>query len=316
VIKTISRVGSQPIGVALPFDGSRVWVSSQDHVAVINDKDMVNNEIDLPTNCHRPFGLDSDTEKIPEGRQFILWIALSDCNEVEAAEAKYYFNIGNTLYPTGAYPVAFGQFMGPTPKAAGPAAQSAAAAGDPCSGPFDATVNGNLTVAEGDSCQIVNGGQVTGNVTVSGGNFVLSGAPVGGSVTVDGGRFTIGPAATVGGDVLVSNVPAGPKGNSVCGTTVEGTVQADGNAAPVQIGSASPMVCAGNKIGGDLVVDGNSAAAQVFDNQVSGSLQASNNTGLLDVVGNSIGTTLQCQNNTMLILGGNNTAAQKTGQCN
>jgi len=33
------------------------------------------------------------------------------------------------------------------------------------------------------------------------------------------------------------------------------------------------------------------------------------------VVGNTVGGTLQCQNNTMLILGGNNTARQKTGQC-
>jgi hypothetical protein len=55
---------------------------------------------------------------------------------------------------------------------------------------------------------------------------------------------------------------------------------------------------------------------QVFDNQVAGALQADNNTGPLDVVGNTVGTTLQCQNNTMLILGGNNTAARTTGQCN
>ena len=52
-----------------------------------------------------------------------------------------------------------------------------------------------------------------------------------------------------------------------------------------------------------------------FDNQVTGALQANNNTGVLDVVGNTVGTTLQCQNNTMLIMGGNNTARQKTGQC-
>ena len=52
-----------------------------------------------------------------------------------------------------------------------------------------------------------------------------------------------------------------------------------------------------------------------FDNQVTGALQANNNTGVLDVVGNTVGTTLQCQNNTMLIMGGNNTTRQKTGQC-
>jgi hypothetical protein len=115
---------------------------------------------------------------------------------------------------------------------------------------------------------------------------------------------------------LVSNLPAGITGNSVCGTTVEGTLQADGSASPVQIGSAAPMVCAGNKIGGDLVVDGNSAATQVFDNQVTGSPQANSNAGPLDVVGNAVGGMLQCQNNTMLIMGGNNTARKTTGQCN
>ena len=219
--------------------------------------------------------------------------------------------------PVGKMPDGFGLFIAPKSKARGVTMQSAPPASDPCSGPFDGTINGDLTVSAGRHCRIINGGQVTGNVTVAaGGNFVLSGAAVGGSVTVDGGGVTLGPAATVGGDVLISNLPAGLTDNSVCGTTVQGTLQVDGNAAPVQIGSSAPLVCAGNKIGGDLIVAGNSAKTLLFDNQVKAALRADNNTGPLDVVGNTVGATLQCQNNTMLIMGGNNKATQKTGQCN
>jgi hypothetical protein len=215
----------------------------------------------------------------------------------------------------GDAPLVFGQFIGP--KAPGlTAVRSGPPAGDFCSGPFDGTINGDLTVSAGQNCGIINGGRVTGNVTVSGGKFVLSGAAVGGSITVGGGGFTIGPAATVGGDVLVSNLSAGSTDDSVCGTTIQGSLQVDGNAAAVQIGSSAPLVCAGNKIGGDLVVDGNSAKTLLFENQIKGALRAGNNSGPLDVVGNTVGTTLHCQNNTMLIMGGNNTARQKIGQCN
>ena len=49
-------------------------------------------------------------------------------------------------------------------------------------------------------------------------------------------------------------------------------------------------MCAGNKIGGDLIVDGNRAKTLVF-------------AGTLDAASNAVGTDLQCQNNTMLING-------------
>lgn len=117
------------------------------------------------------------------------------------------------------------------------------------------------------------------------------------------GSVTIGPAATVGGDVLVENIAAD-------------VATERGVAAAVQIGSASPYACAGNNIGGDLTVSGNSAEAQVFANRVKGNLQADSNTGPLDVVTNTVGGTLECQNNTTLILGGHNAATQMTGQCN
>jgi YVTN family beta-propeller protein len=320
--------GSRPVAVALPKSGDRLWIGSQDNnkVFVMNTKNNdQNNQIVMPSGC-MPFGLAGTSIELgePDTRIFsvnelVLWVALEGltCNEVGEFDAQRHLNHNPyAIFANPRHPIAFGQFIGPAPKqSAGLTAQSAAT-GDPCSGPFDGTINGDLTVADGESCEVVNGGRVTGNVTVkAGGNFILSGATVGGSVTVDGGGFTLGPAAMVGGDLLVSNLPAGITENSVCGTTVQGTLQVDGNAAPVQIGSSAPMVCAGNKIGGDLVVDGNSAPAQVFDNQVKGQLQADNNTGLLDVVGNTVGTTLKCQNNTMLIMGDNNTARQTTGQC-
>jgi YVTN family beta-propeller protein len=311
----------RPIAVALPPNGDRLWIGSRDNsiVFVMNTANNdVNHRIAMPGGC-MPFGLAwTSFVDISSRDQLTLWVALEGCNKVGQFAARYELGKIYALLTDFKNPIAFGQFIGPQPKKpTGATGQTAAPAADPCSVPFDGTVNGDLTVADGQTCEVSNGGQVTGNVTVAaGGNFVLSGAAVGGSVTVDGGGITIGPAATVGGDVLIENIAAGvATDSSVCGTTIAGTLQVEGSAAPVQIGSASPYACAGNKIGGDLVVAGNSAAALVFDNRVTGQLQADSNTGPLDVVGNTVGTTLQCQNNTTLILGGNNTANQKQGQC-
>jgi YVTN family beta-propeller protein len=314
-------------GLAITPDGAKLYVTGHFSVDGSPSPKGAVAEIDTSTDTLIGDGLwpvevgfgGSDPAGVgvtPDGTK--VYVALGDkSDQVWILEPINSNSVAIYEAAVGLNPVAFGQFIGPAPKAAAlTAVQPAPPAGNACSGLFDGTINGDLTVAAGQSCRVVNGGQITGNVTVSGGKFVLSGAAVGGSVTVDGGSFTLGPASTVGGDVLVSNLPAGVTDNSVCGTTVEGTLQVDGNAAPVQIGSASPMVCAGNKIGGNLTVNGNSAAAQVFDNHVTGALQANSNTGPLDVVGNTVGTTLQCQNNTALIMGGNNAATQTTGQCN
>jgi YVTN family beta-propeller protein len=327
--------GSGPVAVAVrpskDLKSDRVWVSDKGtgEISIINTaNDKVNHHFSVAAGhgC-APFGLAGTDANYYVGnisffkaRELLLWVALEgdNCNaigEFGAAEEtghRYAFiHSQDTVNP-----VALGKFIGPQPTPPGITAQSAPPTGDPCSGPFDGTVNGDLTVSDGETCEVVNGGQVTGNVTVTaGGNFTLTGAAVGGSITVDGGSVTLGPAATVGGDVMIENLPAGGTSNVVCGITVEGTLQVDGNASPVQVGSSGPSGCAGNKIGGDLVVDGNSAQALVFDNRVTGALQANSNTGPLDVVGNTVGTTLQCQNNTMLVMGGNNTARQTIGQC-
>jgi YVTN family beta-propeller protein len=316
--------GSRPIAVAVPKNGERLWIGSQDNniVFVMNTANNdVNNLIVMPPGC-MPFGLAwTGFEDSSSRDQLVLWAALEGegCNKVGQFAARYDFGKIYALVTGFKHPVAFGQFIGPQPKKPpGATGQTAATAADPCSAPFAGTVNGDLTVADGQTCEVFNGGRVTGSVTVAaGGNFTLSGAAVGGSVTVDGGSVTIGPAATVAGDVLVENAAADVAVDSaVCGATIAGTLQVDGNAAPVQIGSTSPYACAGNNIGGDLTVSGNSAEALVFDNQVKGNLRADNNTGPLDVATNTVAGTVQCQNNTTLILGGNNTAAQTTGQCN
>lgn len=176
------------------------------------------------------------------------------------------------------------------------AAAAAPPSGRLCNGKYDGTFNGDVIVSAGQDCAFVNGGQITGNVTVVGGNFVLNGAAVGGNLSVhDGGTFTLGPAATIGGNLAIDDLPPGSANNLVCGTTVFGNLTFDSNAAAAQIGSAYPPTCAGNKIGGNATVN--------------------NNTGPLDVVGNSVSGNLVCQNNSHLMMSGGNTASQITGRC-
>jgi hypothetical protein len=77
---------------------------------------------------------------------------------------------------------------------------------------------------------------LTGNGTVQG-NLQITG----------GSAFSIGPGH-ISGNLQIQNLPAGSAQNQICGTTVNGNLQYQGNGAPVVIGSAS---CAGNTIGGD-----------------------------------------------------------------
>jgi hypothetical protein len=82
-------------------------------------------------------------------------------------------------------------------------------------------------VFAGQNCAFLNGGRITGNVTMGGGKFVQNGSSVGGNLTVDGGgTFTLAPAATVGGNLTIQNIPPGSASNSVCGTTVYGNIPA------------------------------------------------------------------------------------------
>ncbi len=206
---------------------------------------------------------------------------------------------------------AFGVFI------AIPRAQSAPASGSLCNGVYDGTFNGNITVSAGQDCAFLNGGKITGNVTMVGGNFVLNGSSVGGNLTVNGGgTFTLAPAATVGGNLTIQNIPPGSASNSVCGTTVYGNILLKNDETAIQIGSAPPLICAGNTTGGNIEVVDNSNSALMFDNSVGGNMSVLDNTGPVDVVGNIVRGNLTCQNNSMLIMGSGNTASQKIGQCN
>ena len=222
--------------------------------------------------------------------------------------------VSNTVtatIPVGLGPVAFGVFI------ATPVVQSAPAAGSLCNGTYDGTFHGNVTVSAGQECIFLNGGRITGKVSVVGGNFALNGSSVGGNLTVNGGgTYTLGPAATVGGNLQIQNIPPGSANNSVCGTTVYGNMLLKNDGTAVQVGSTAPLFCAGNTVGGSLEAVDNSSSALMFDNSVGGNMSVLDNTGPVDVVGNSVRGNLLCQNNANLIMGGGNTASRIRGQCN
>jgi YVTN family beta-propeller protein len=212
--------------------------------------------------------------------------------------------------PVGVDPVSFGGVFIPIP-----VPQPAPVAGNLCNGIYDGTFNGNLTVSAGQDCIFLNG-KITGNVKVVGGNFALNRATVGGNVTVnDGGTYWLGPAATIGGNLKIQNIPPGSANNSICGAMVNGNTQFDNNGTAVQVGSTAPLFCAGNAIANNLEVVGNSSSALIFDNSVGGNMSVVDNTGPIDVVGNTVGGNLLCQGNTDLIMGGGNMASKITGQC-
>jgi hypothetical protein len=87
----------------------------------------------------------------------------------------------------------------------------------------------------------------------------------------------------------------------------------DNRGTAVQIGSASPLICADNTIRDTLQVDRNTKPALMFDNSVAKNTQVDSNTGPVDVVGNTVGGTLQCLSNSMVVMGSGNTANKKQG---
>jgi hypothetical protein len=211
---------------------------------------------------------------------------------------------------------------------------SAPSSGGSCNGAYNGTFNGNLTVSAGQNCIFMNGG-VTGNVQQNGANVTLIQSQVDGNVQVNGGStFIIGPSTTIKGNLQIQSVPTGSGQNQVCGSTVNGDLQFQSSGTAAEIGAASPASCAGNKIGGNLTVQSNSAAITVVGNTVSGNLmvqsnsaativtgntvkgnlQDQSNTGPTQVYNNTVGGNLQCQSNTS-ITGGGNTAKSKQGQC-
>ena len=208
-------------------------------------------------------------------------------------------------------PISLGVFI-PMPMHV--AVQPAPKTGTTCNGTYNGTFNGSITVSSGQNCQFISGGQITGNIAATGGNVGLNGASVGGNVNITGGAFSL-TTATIGGNLEITNVPVGNANNSICGIQVTGNMKFDQNGVSVQIGSNSPMTCAGNTIGGNMEALANTASTLIFSNTVGKNLTAGNNTGPLDVVGNKVGATLTCQGNTNLVMGSGNTAKKKVGQC-
>ena len=185
----------------------------------------------------------------------------------------------------------------------------------------------NVTVQNGQSFNFVNQ-TITGNLTISGGNVILINTSVTGNLQMSGGNLTLGAGSSVkndvqitgggafslagriGGNLQIQNLPAGGA-NQVCGAIVIGNLVFQSNDSGVWIGSNS---CAGNTVGGDLQVQSNTAAVQVWSNTVGGNLQVQKNNGSLAVFTNNVKSSLQCGGNAS-ITGGGNTAGQKQGQC-
>jgi YVTN family beta-propeller protein len=297
------------VGLALSIDGSNIYVTyggSPMHFAVIAaSTNMVTTDIAL--NGTGPAGGLAIT---PDGsRLYILDGAGQSVAVVSTSTNQIVDNIApvnaSFVTPTGIF-IAL-----PTHATISPAPKT----GTTCNGVYNGTFKGSITVSSGQNCQFVSGGQITGNIAVTGGNVGLNGASVGGSVNITGGAFSL-TTATIGGNLELTNIPAGNTNNSICGTQVTGNMKFDQNGVSVQIGSNSPMTCAGNNIGGNMEALANMASTLIFNNTVTKNLTASNNTGPLDVVGNNVGATLTCQGNTNLVMGGGNTAKKKSGQCN
>jgi hypothetical protein len=170
--------------------------------------------------------------------------------------------------------------------------KSKPASGAECDGAFNGIFDGSILVTPDQNCIFVGGG-VKGSVVVLGGNFALSNALVTGHLEIQGfSQFSIGPKSTIKGNLTIKNV-TGQTSSKICGSTVEGALQAKDDAIPIDIGSADAS-CAGNIIGAEMIIEGNSAPIEIFGNHIIGPLLCANGP---------------------LISGAANTAQFKTGEC-
>jgi hypothetical protein len=187
--------------------------------------------------------------------------------------------------------------------------------GSNCNGEYNGTYNGNLTVSAGQTCIFTNGG-VTGNLTQKAGTVVLgnnsfvngnlqmnagsltvSNSSVGGSLQITGASsFMIGAGVTIAGSLQIQSLPVAAGTDQVCGSNVKGSLTLQNSGAAVQIGSGSG--CAGNSVGGNLLVQNNTAATTIDSNTVGGNLTDQNNTAATTIDSNTVGGNLTDQNNT------------------
>jgi len=207
--------------------------------------------------------------------------------------------------------------------------------GQSCNGTFNGSFSGNVIVSAGQSCTFVNDCQIAGSVTMTGGSLFLA-CPVTGSVTGLGGdlvlapsasvggnlqisqasAFTVGPGTLIGGNFQIQNISSGLPQGMVCGTQVNGNLQVQNNASPIEIGGTPQQGCARNTVGGNLLVDANTAAVSIDYNAIAGALHVDNDSATTDVSGNSVGKDLECQNdNSITYIAPNMVTGQNHGQC-
>ncbi len=165
--------------------------------------------------------------------------------------------------------------------------------------------------------------QVTGNVTGpvvvgSGKNICYVNATITGGLTVkSGGQVSITNSTVYGG--IKSN---GALAFTLCGSNVPASalnpnLSVTNSTGPVRIGDPSAN-CLGNSIGGNVVVNNNTAGVVFGNNFVGGSATFHGNTGGPIVIkNNAISTALGCATNSPAPTnaGQPNSAASKTGQC-
>lgn len=243
------------------------------------------------------------------------------------------------LYDAGEFLIAStfasgGTFNGTLTTYSTPVASLPLSSGQSCNGIFNGIFAGDVSVAAGQNCTFTDLCEIKGNVTINGGSFNLTCA-VDGSVTENGGSLVLGPAASVGGYVQISetstlalgpgaaiggnlqiqNLSAGLPQGTVCGTQVNGNLQVQINASPIEIGGTQ-QGCPGNTVGGNLLVDANTAAVSIDYNTVAGALHVDNDSATTDVSGNSVGKDLECQNNnTVTHIASNMVKGNNQGQC-
>jgi CSLREA domain-containing protein len=199
-----------------------------------------------------------------------------------------------------------------------------------CSTTYSGTFNGNLTISSGTIC--IYGGTITGNVTETGGTLLASVATVKGNLQISGGNFSIGSGSAINGNFQVSNIPASTFQDQVCSTNVKGSLQVQGNAVAIAIGGPS---CGSDTVGGNILVQSNSATTTISGDTTKGNIQVTSNTGVTSVTSdvasgniqvennadvtavenNTSDGNLQCTGNNASMVGGPNTAKQFQGQC-
>jgi YVTN family beta-propeller protein len=325
-----------PLGVAVTPDGSKVYVTNffGNTVSVITTATDTVTPVVSSSSCAGAIPVGSFPVGVsisPDGRT--VYVA-NEGNAVADGTVSVIATATNAVtaqITVGHQAVALGVFISPE-------VVPVPASGTTCNGVYSGTFTGNIVVSAGQNCTFIDGGTVIGNVTVKpGGNFSSSGTKIQGTLTISGmwsqlqntqisGDLqivgspasattsvpTISPAAAT---ISASTAMAANPTSFLCGTTVLGDLTFDNNGTDVQIGSANPIICAGNTITGQFEANNNTGTLLIFDNVVGRDMRVFKNTGLLDVVGNNVGGNLHCQNNSILVMGGMNTAKNTLGKC-